>query len=152
MSPAQREYSSKYLQLAIKCYSKSDSEHEITNKMFRSKSSIRSMITKYRKIKSIANLADKDRKRKTTIRVNRIIQWKIRANRWKSACSVKRNIMQETGIAIPSKTDRCYAHQLGLYEFFTWRRSHVNKANWLKRLNYIKMHHEKPRAVLFEVM
>ena len=57
------------------------------------------MMTKYKKARCIANLAGRGRKRKTTARVDKLIQQKIKVDRRKSASSVQHEIMNELKIS-----------------------------------------------------
>ena len=67
-----------------------------------------------------------------------MIQRKIKTDRRKSASSVKHEIMQEIGITISSQTVRRRAHEAGLYGRVARKKPYVNKANQLKRPNYVK--------------
>ena len=110
MAPTRTEHSNEFWELIIKHYLNGDSEREIASKVFCSRNSVHSMIMKYKKTKCIANLAGRDRKRKTTVREDKVIQRKIKTDRRKSASSVKHEIMQEIGITISSQTVRRRAH------------------------------------------
>ncbi|CAF4730199.1 unnamed protein product [Rotaria sp. Silwood2] len=114
--------------------------------MLCSRNTIHSMITKYKKTRCIANLAGRSRKRKTTTRVDKLIQRKIKVDRRKSASSIKHEIMDELNVAISSQTVRRRAHELGLYGHVARKKPYVNKANRVKRLNYVKMYQDKGMA------
>ncbi|CAF3295365.1 unnamed protein product [Rotaria sp. Silwood2] len=146
MSPVQKEHSNDFRELVIKHYLNGDSEREIASKMLCSRNTIHSMITKYKKTRCIANLAGRSRKRKTTTRVDKLIQRKIKVDRRKSASSIKHEIMDELKIAISSQTVRRRAHELGLYGRVARKKPYVNKANRVKRLNYVKMYQDKGMA------
>ena len=88
-------------------------------------------------------MAGRGRKRKTTVREDKVIQRKIKIDRRKSASSVKDEIMQEIGITISSQTVRRRAHEAGLYGRVARKKPYVNKANRLKRLNYVKTYRDK---------
>ena len=70
--------------------------------MLCSRNTIRSMMTKYKKARCIANLVGRGRKRKTTARVDKLIQQKIKVDRRKSASSVQHEIMNELKISTHS--------------------------------------------------
>ena len=57
-----------------------DSEREIAFKVLIPRSSVNYMITKYESMKCIGNMIGRDRKRKTTIHTDRIIQQPIVEN------------------------------------------------------------------------
>ena len=143
MAPRRTEHSNEFRELIIKHYLNGDSEREIASKMFCSRNSVHSMIMKYKKTKCIANLAGRGRKRKTTVREDKVIQRKIKADRRKSASSVKHEIMQEIGITISSQTVRRRAHEAGLYGRIARKKPYVNKTNRLKRLSYVKTYRDK---------
>ena len=67
--------------------------------MLCSRNTIRSMMTKYKKTRCIANLTGRGRKRKATARVDKLIQQKIKVDRRKSASSVQHEIMNELKIS-----------------------------------------------------
>ena len=139
MAPTRTEHSNEFRELIIKHYLNGDYEREIASKVFCSRNSVHSMITKYKKTKCIANLAGRGRKRKTTVREDKVIQRKIKTDRRKSASSVK----HEIGITISSQTVRRRAHESGLYGRVARKTPYVNKANQLKRLNYVKTYRDK---------
>ena len=84
----------------IKHYLNGDSERQIATKMLIPRSSINSIITKYKKTKCIGNILGRGRKRKTSVNVDRIIQRKIKVDRRKSAPSVKVELQSKHGITI----------------------------------------------------
>ena len=143
MAPTRTEHSNEFRELTIKHYLKGDSEREIASKVFCSRNSVHSMIMKYKKTECIANLAGRGRKRKTTVREDKVIQRKIKTDRRKSASSVKHEIMQEIGITISSQTVRRRAHEARSYGCVARKKPYVNKANRLKRLNYVKTYRDK---------
>ena len=51
--------------------------------------------------------------------------------------------MQEIGITISSQTVRRRTHETGLYGRVARKKPYVNKANRLKRLNYVKTYRDK---------
>ena len=73
----------------IKHYLDDDYKRQITTKMLIPHSSYNSIITKDRKTKCIGHILGQARQRKTLASVDRIIQRKIKADRRKSAPSVK---------------------------------------------------------------
>ena len=83
------------------------------------------MMTKYKKTRFIANLAGRGRRQKTTTRVDKLIQQKIKVDRRKSASSVKHEIMDELKISISSQTVRRRAHELGLYGHVARKKPYV---------------------------
>ena len=91
-------------------------------------------------------MAGRGRKRKTTARVDKLIQRKIKEDRRKSASSVKHGIMDELKISISSQTVRRRAHELGLYGHVARKKPYVNKVNRIKRLNYVKMYQDNGMA------
>ena len=123
MSPARKEHSNDSRELVIKHQLNGDSEREIASKTLHSRDSMHFMITKYKKTTCIANLAGHGRKRKTTARVDKLIQRKIKVDRRKSASSVKHEIMDELKISISSQIVRCRAHELGLYGYVSLGKS-----------------------------
>ena len=81
----------------IKHYLNGDSERQIATKMLIPRSSINSIITKYKKTKRIRNILGRGRKHKTSVNVDRIIQRKIKVDRRKSAPSVKVELRSKHG-------------------------------------------------------
>ena len=89
MAPKKKEYPVDLRQTVIKHYVNGDSEHEIAQKPIIPRTSAHYIIDKYKKIKYVQNIIGRDRKRKTTVYLDRAIQRKIKADRRKSASSVK---------------------------------------------------------------
>ena len=102
MSPARKEHSNNFREIVIEHYLNGDSGREIAIQMLCSRNTIHSMSTKYKKTRCIANLVGRGRKRKTTTRVVKFIQRKIKVDRRKSASSIKYEIMDQLKIAISS--------------------------------------------------
>ena len=102
MSPARKEHSNDFRELVIKHHLNGDSEREIASKMLCSRNTIHSMMTKYKKTRCIANLAGRGRKRKATIRGDKLIQQKIKVDHRKSASSVQHEITDELKISTRS--------------------------------------------------
>ena len=67
--------------------------------MLCSRNTIHSMIAKYKKTRCIANLAGRGRKRKATVRGDKLIQQKIKVDHRKSASSIQHEIMDELKIS-----------------------------------------------------
>ena len=114
--------------------------------MLCSRNTTHSMITKYKKTRCIANLVGRGRKRKATIRIDYLIQWKIKASHRKSVSSTKHETIDDLKIAISSQTVRHRARELGLHERVARRKPYLNEANPIKRLNYVKMYQDKEVA------
>ena len=83
------------------------------------------------------------RKRKTTVTVDRIIQSKIKAERRKTASSVKQQLEKEISIIIHSSPLRNRVHEIGLYSRVAQRKPLVNKRNREKQIQYAKTMMEK---------
>ena len=91
-------------ELVIKNYSNGDSELEISRQMLCSRNTTHSMIMKYKKTRCIVNMVDCGRKRKTTTRVDQLIQLELKVERHRSPSSIEHEIMDELKIAISSRT------------------------------------------------
>ena len=128
----------------IKHYSNGDSKHQIATKMLISRSSINSVTSKYKKTKCIGDILGRGRKRKTSANVDRIIQRKIKADRRKSAPSVKIELQSEHEITISEQTVRRRLHEVGLFGRVARKEAYVNKINRGKRIAFVKTYWEKP--------
>ena len=71
------------------------------------------------------------------------IQRKVKVDRQKSAPSVGQKFAQELGVIISNQTVRRRLHEIRFYKLVASRRSYVNKANRIKRLNYAEMYENK---------
>ena len=143
MVPKIKEHSFEFRNLAIKHFLNGDSEHEIAKKLLCSRNTVHSIIDKYKKTKSIGNILGRGRKRKTTLRDDKIIQRKVKVDRRKSASSVRQEIEQELGVIISNQTVRRRLHEVDLYGRVARRKPYVNKASRAKRLNYVKTYQNK---------
>ena len=110
------------------------------------------MITRYKKPRCIANLVDRARKRKITIRVDKLTQPRIKVDRRKSASSTKHEIMDELKIALSNQIVRHPTHELGLYGCVAWKKLYLNKVNQDKHLNYIIMYEDRGMAFCKHVL
>ena len=144
MAPKKKEYSFDLRETVIKHFLNSDSEHDIAGKMIIPRNLVHYIITKYKKTKCIENIIGRGRKRKTSMRLDRIIQRKVKVDRQKSASSVRIDIESELGITISEQTVRRRLHEIGLKGRVTRKKSYVNKVNRGKRLQYAKTYREKP--------
>ena len=134
MAPKKKEYSFDMRETVIKHYLNGDSERQIATKMLIPRSSINSIITKYKKTKCIRNILGRGRKRKTSVNVDRIIQLKIKVDRRKSAPSVKVELRSKHGIAISEQTIRRRLHEVGLFGRVARKNPYVNKVSRGKRI------------------
>ena len=98
-----------------KRYLNDDSELQIATKMLISCPPINSIITKYKKTKCIGNVLGRGQKRKTSAKVNRHIQRKIKADQRKSAPSVKVELQSKLEIIISEQTIGRRLHEVGLF-------------------------------------
>ena len=135
MAPKKKEYSFDMRETVIKHYLNGDSERQIATKMIIARSSINSIITKYKKTKCIGNILGRGRKRETSLNVDRIIQRKIKVDRRKSAPSVKVELQSKHGITISEQTVRRRLHEVGLFGRVARKKPYVNKVNCGKRIH-----------------
>ena len=113
MAPKKKEYSVDLRQTVIKHYLNGDSEHEIPQKLIIPRTSVHYIIAKYKKTKCVQKIIGRGRKHKTTVYLHRAIQRKIKADRRKSASSVKAVIETEFGIIISEQTVHRRLHEAG---------------------------------------
>ena len=81
MVPKKKEYSFDMRETVIKHYLNGDSERQIATGMLTPRCSVNFIIIKYKKTTCVGNILSRDRKRKTSANVDRIIQRKIKADR-----------------------------------------------------------------------
>ena len=144
MAPKKKEYSFDTRETVIKHYLSDDYEPQIAIKMLIPRSSINSIITKYKKTKCIGNIIGRGRKRKTSVNVDRIIQCKIKVDRRKSAPSVKDELQSKHGTPISEQTVRRRLHEARLFRRVAPKKTYVNKVNRGKCIALAKTHREKP--------
>lgn len=133
-----------YVKLSLNIFLNGDSEREIAGKVLMPRSSVNYIITKYKSTKCIGTIIGRGRKRKTTVHTDRLIQRKLKADRRKSASSVKAELETELKIAISESTIRRRAHDIGLYGRVARKKPYVNKVNRGKRVEYARYYREKP--------
>ena len=85
------------------------------------------MITKYKSTNCIGNVIGRDRKRKTAIHTDRVIQLKINTNRRISWSSVKVELQNEPNITISETTIRRRAPEVGLFGRVASKKPYVHK-------------------------
>ena len=76
----------------------------------------------------ILNLLDRDRKRKTTVPLHRIIRRKIKVDCRRSAVKVKTEIEELDGL-VQANAVRNRLHEIGLNGRVARKKPHVNKIN-----------------------
>ena len=136
MAPKKKEHAFDMRETIIKHYLNGDSERT-------PRSSINSIITKYKKTKSIGNILGRGRKCKTSANVDRIIPHKTKTDRRTSASSVKAELQYEHGITISEQTVRRRLHEVGLFGCLARKKPYVNKANRAKGIVFAKTYPEK---------
>ncbi|CAF2969788.1 unnamed protein product, partial [Rotaria sp. Silwood2] len=144
MAPRRHEYSIDMRQKVIQTFLKGDSQRQIATDMLLPRTSVQKMIKKYKATKCLSNLAGRGRKRKTTIRVDRLIERKLKCGRRKPARIVKTELEQELGVHISERTIKRRANEYGLFGRVARKRPYVNKRNRLKRLKFAKTMSAKP--------
>ena len=110
-----KEYSFDLREVVIKHFLNGDSEREIARKVLIPPSCAHYMIKKYKLTKSIGKFIGRDRKRKTTAQIDRIIQHEIKANRRKSSTSIKAELQTEINITISESTIRRRTNKISLH-------------------------------------
>ena len=93
------------------------------------------MIAKYKTPKCIANIFGRGQKRKTTKRIDQVIQRKVKVDQQKSPPSVRQEIAQELGAIISNQT----VHRRLSRNWMLLEKDHKR----IKRLNYVKMYENK---------
>ena len=138
MAPTKKEYSNDLRTLVIKHYLNGDSQREIVNKVLLSRSTVQSIIQKYKNTKCIGNLLGRGGKRKTMATTDRLIQRKLKLDHRKSARTIIFEFEKDLGILINESTVKGRAHEVGLFGRAARKKAYVNKTNRLKRPKYAK--------------
>ena len=138
-----KEYSND-LRVVIKHLLNGDFYREIARKVLISCTSVHYMITKYKSKNCIGNIIDRNRKWKTAIHTDRVIQSKIKINRRISSPSAKVELQNELNITISETTVRRRAHEVDLFGRVVSKRQYVNKVNRGKRLECVRTYRKKP--------
>ena len=144
MAPKKKEYSVDLRQTVIKHYLNGSSEHEIAQKLIIPRTSVHHIIDKYNKTRCVQNIVGRGRKRKTTVYLDQVIQRKIKADRRKSASSVKAVIEIEFRIIISEQTVRRRLHEVGFKGCIIRKKPYVDKTNRMKRIQYAKTYRKQP--------
>ena len=139
-----KEYSYDLLETVIKHFLNGDSEREIARKVLIPRTSIHRMIQKYKSTKCIGNIIGRGQKRKKITHTDRLIQRKIKATRLEPAAAVKAELETNLNIVISDSTVRRRLHEAGIYGRVARKIPYVNKINRSKRLEYARIHRDKP--------
>ena len=126
----------------IKHYLNGGSERQIASKMRILRSSINFIITKHKKTKCMGKILGRGRELKASANVDQIIQRKIKADRRKSAPSVKVELQSEHGIIISEHTVCRRLHEVGLLVVLFQEKPYINKINRGKRIAFVKTYPE----------
>ena len=144
MAPKKKEHSVDVREKVIKHFQNGDTEHEIAKKLLLPRTSMHYIIAKYKKTRCLVNIVGRGRKRKTSEHLDRVIHRKVKADRRKTASSVKLEIEKELGVVISEQTVRRRLHQVGLSGCVARKKPYVSKAVRGKRLAFAKKYREKP--------
>ena len=144
MAPRRHEYSIDIRQKMIQKFLNSDFQRQVFTDMLLPRTSVRKMTNKYEATKCLGNLTGRRRKWETTIRVDRLIEHKLKCDRRKPACIVRTELEQEVGVYIAECIIKRRANEHGQFGRVARKRPHINKANRLKRLKYAKIMSKKP--------
>ena len=106
--------------------------------MLLNRSTVQSIIKKYKNTKCIGNLFGCDRKSKTTLTTGRLNQQKLKLDRRKSVHTVTSELEKDLRILISESTVKRRAHGVGLFGRVARKKPYVNRTNRLKRLKYAR--------------
>ena len=148
MAPKKKEHFVDLRQIVIKHVLNSHSEHQIAHKLNIPRTSVHYIIDKYKKTKCVQNIIGRGRKRKTTVYLHRAIQRKIKADRRKSASSVK----AEFGIIISEQTVCRRLHEAEFKGRVAGKKLYVDKTTRMKRIQYAKRYREQPPCFWDQVL
>ena len=91
----------------------------------------------------------RDRQRKMTVHLDRVIERKVKVDRRKSASSVKTEGASELGIFISEQTVRFRLHEVGFKDRVARRKPYMDKTNRMKRFRiYSKVSGEAIRFLV----
>ena len=138
MAPKKKEYSNDLRTLVINHYLNGDSQREIAKKALLSRPIVQSIIKKYKNTKCIGNLFGHGRKPKTTSRIDRLIQRKLKLDQRELARTVTFELEKDVGILISESTVKRCAQEVGLFGRVVRKKPYANRNNCLKRFKYGK--------------
>ena len=140
MAPKKKESSVDLRQTVIKHVLNGHSEHKIAQKLIIHQTSVHYIIDKYKKTKCLQNVIGQGQKRKITLYLDRAIHRKIKADRRKSASSMKAIF----GIIISEQTVLRRLHEAKFNGRVVRKELYVDKTNQIKRIQYAKKYREQP--------
>ena len=138
MAPKKKEHSNEGRSLIIKHHQNGDSQREISSNMLVPGETVRYIIQKYKATKCIGNLFGRNRKRKTSAAIDRMIVRKIKPNRRISTHVVKAEIEVELGMTLNANTIRNRVYEAKLFGHVARKKPLVNKVNRGKRLKFAR--------------
>ena len=127
MATKKKEHSNDLRTLVIRYYQNGDLLSEIAAKILFSPSTLQCMVNKYNSKQCIGHLFGRGRTRKTRTATDRLIPYKLKFYRRKSASTVKVEIENELGISLHVDTIRKRAHEVGLFGRVARKKPCVNK-------------------------
>ncbi len=117
------------------------------------RSSVRTIVLKFKKSGLVINKPRSGRKRITTQREDRLITGIVKHNRFSSALKVKAQMKKDHGIAVSTETVRRRLHEEGLNGRAARAKPYISPKNRIKRLAYAKRYQtwtkEHWRTVMF---
>ena len=113
MAPEKKEHSNDLRIRGIRHYQNGDSLSEIAAEtLLLSRSIVQYRVDKYKSTKYIGHIFERNRKRKTRVTTDRLIQRKLKLYQRKLASTVKVEIENELGISLQVDTIRKRAHEV----------------------------------------
>lgn len=139
-----KQTSSDVRAIVIDLHKKGKSLREIGKMIGRNHCTIKKIIDKYAKYKTVENLPRGRRPKCLTDKEVRAIVRQVKANPASSAVKIAEHISQTSGKSVSASTVRRSLHHNGLHGRVPRKKPYVSKANQIKRINFAKKYRNQP--------
>lgn len=142
--PKTKEYSEDFRQLVIQHHLLGKSLREIAEIVRTAKSTVQSIVNKYKQMKTVKTIPGRGRKRKTTHTVDQVIINKIQQNRGISAKAIQNELLNDLGVSISVRTILYRLNEGSNRGRVAQKKQLVKNVNRLKRLGFSYTYSTRP--------
>lgn len=134
----QREIGTELRQLIVKYHNMGLGYKRISKRLYIPRTTVASIVQKYKKTGNLANKKGQGRKRKTTERIDRAIVRKILANRKQSAVKIAYEIENEFNVKLHPQTIRNRIKSMGYHGKIAVKKPFISAKNKQIRLRWAR--------------
>jgi transposase len=133
-------------QLVVDLFQDGESLAQIGQQLLMAKSSVQYIVQKFKKLKLVANLPGRGRKRLTTPRQDKIIRARMLENRRKTASEMAAELRQDLSLIVSPQLIRNRLHEAGYHGRVARKKPWISPQNKKARLQWARTYQDKPQT------